>query len=279
MDGYPIYVKRRPAQADTVAHEHVYHEIVFVETGTAEHLSAEGIRRLHAGDVLVIKPRIWHQYIGTANFGIINCLFDRRILAHQQVFVSLLGGAFDLFSRPPKNPASTPPAFFHAPPHLREYFIFLLNSMIRERKEKQAQWEGALVGHLMNLIVAISRLDCINPVPEAPLLTHKARDFANEIMIYLETNFREKIVLDELSRQFHVSSSYLSRIFTRRMGMGVIDYTNHLRIEAACELLRNSDWPVTRIATEVGYEEVAYFFRRFRKEIGMSPQSYRQQQM
>ncbi len=279
IDGYPIYVKRRTDQADTVIHEHVFHEIVFVESGTAEHRSAEGTRRLLTGDLLVIKPRIWHQYFNTANFGVINCLFDRRILAHQQVFVSLLGGAFDLFSRPPKDPAHTPPAFFHVPPYLREHFLFLLHSMIRERKEKQPQWEGVLVGHLMSLIATIARLDCSNPAPQLPVLTREARDFANEVLIHLETHFRDKVTLEELSKAFSVSPSYLSRIFAKRIGMGIIEYTNHLRIEAACELLRTSDWSVTRIATEVGYEEVSYFFRRFRKEIGMSPHTYRQQQL
>lgn len=276
--GYPIFVRRQPKQEPTVIHEHVYHEIVFVESGTAEHLSAEGTRRLHAGDVLVLKPRIWHQYLSTSRFGVINCLFDRRILSHQKAFLSLLGGAFDLFIKPPKHAVSTPPAFFHASPHLRKDFLHLLNAMIRERKEKREQWEGAMVVHLMSLIVAIARLDTGEPVGQPEELTHGARDFANEVVIYLEMNFRQKITLDELSRHFHVSASYLSRIFTRRMGVGIISYINHLRIEAACELLRSSDWPVTRIATEVGYDEVAYFFRRFRKEIGMSPQVYRQQQ-
>ncbi len=270
--GYPIHVRRRVDQGETHLHEHLYHEIVFVENGTADHVSAEGVRKLRVGDLLVIKPRIWHGYRNPVHFGIVNCLFDRRILIHQQVFLSLLEGAFALFQKPPPRPRATPPTFLHAAPSYREQLVSHLNAMIRERHEKQAHWEGALVSHLLNLIVIISRLDL--PAEPQPL-TDKARDFANEVMIHLETHFREKITLPALSTHFHVSPSYLSRLFTKRMGMSIIDYTNHLRIEAACHLLRSTDWPVTRIATEVGYDEVAYFFRRFRREIGKSPQHYR----
>jgi len=274
-EGYPIFVKRRESQQATYLHEHVYHEIVLVESGTADHISAEGVRKLHSGDLLVIKPRIWHQYENPKHFGIVNCLFDRRILMHQKVFLSLIGGAFELFLKPPRQPATTPPSILHASPSQRLRITDILNAMVRERREKLIDWEGALAVHLLDLIVTISRIyHGANP-GERPPLTDKARDFVNGIVVYLESQSHKKITLSELSKKFHTSESYLSRLFSKRMGMGIIDYIHHLRIEAACELLRTSDWSVSRVASEVGYDEIPYFCRRFRREIGKSPKEYR----
>lgn len=274
-EGYPILIRRCPEQGATFMHEHVYHEVVFVESGTAEHLSAEGKRRLVVGDVIVIKPRIWHRYTNTQGFGIINCLFDRRILVHQKVFLSLASGAFELFQKPVRKPKETPPTFLHASSAQQERLLSILNTMIRERHEKQIDWQGALVGSLLNLIVAISRIyhGAHRGPNTAP--NDQRHDLANAIMVYLEEHFRSRISLEELSKRFHASHSHLSRVFAQRLGMGIVDYINHLRIEAACELLKNTDWPASRIASEVGYDEVPYFFRRFKREMSASPQEYR----
>lgn len=274
-EGYPILTRRCPDQRETFAHEHAYHEVVFVESGTAEHLSAEGKRRLVVGDLLVIKPRIWHRYINTQGFGIINCLFDRRILIHQKVFLSLANGAFELFQKPVSQPASTPPTFLHATPTQQERLLSILNTMIRERQEKQLDWQGALVGSLLSLIVTISRIHHGVNQEAACSLGEQKRDLANAMMLYLEEHFRDGVSLEELSRRFHASPSHLSRVFTQRLGMGIVDYVNRLRIEAACDLLKSTDLPATRIASEVGYDEVPYFFRRFKREMGKSPLEYR----
>lgn len=272
--GYPIFVRRFSSQTATLIHEHVYHEVVIVESGTADHVSSEGIRKLHMGDLIIIKPGVWHQYKSPQNFGIVNCLFDRRILMHQKMFFSLVGGAFELFGKPNLS-KDFPPTFLHANPSQRERIKQITNSMIYERGEKLVDWEGALLVHLQDLIVLISRVYHGTYPEENNPLTSNARDFCNDIIVYLEHHFREKTTLADLSQQFHVSPSYLSRVFKRRMGMGLIDYINHLRIEEACRQLRSTDSPITQIACDVGYDEIAYFSRRFRKQIMKSPREYR----
>ncbi len=273
-DSYPILIKHYRDQQETFAHEHVYHEVVLVETGTAEHFSAEGKRRLVVGDIVILKPRMWHRYVNPQGFGIINCLFDRRILIHQKVFLSLASGAFELFQKPVRRPSEVAPTFLHASPTQQERLLAILYSMIREQQEKQIDWQGALVSNLLNLIVAISRIHHGSGL-ETPALGDQRRDLANAVMVYLEESFRERITLEDLSRRFHASQSHLSRVLNLRLGMGIIDYINHLRIELACELLKSTDWAATRIASEVGYDEVPYFFRRFKREMGMSPLDYR----
>jgi len=83
--------------------------------------------------------------------------------------------------------------------------------------------------------------------------------------------------LESLANRVHLSPSYLSRSFSKKMAMGIIQYVHHLRIEEACRLLRFTEKPVARIAGLVGYEEVAYFNRRFKEQLGQSPRDYRKE--
>jgi AraC family L-rhamnose operon transcriptional activator RhaR len=275
LEGYPIFVKRQTDQKDTFPHEHVYYEVAIIEAGTADHYSAEGTRRLQAGDLIVVKPGVWHQYRNTRTFHIVNCLFDRRILIHQKMFFSLVGGAFDLFGRPAGLSRKVAPIFLHAQPAQHERLRQIIKSMILERREKLIDWEGALLAQLQDLIVILSRIHHgAHPGAEEEL-TPGVRDLCNEIIVYLEDHFRERVSLADLSHHFHASPSYLSRIFKRRMGLGLIEYVNTLRIEEACRLLGTRDWSITQIAGEVGYDEIAYFSRCFRKKTGKSASAYR----
>lgn len=273
--GYPICARREVNQVPTRRHEHVYHEIVLVESGSATHSAADGTRRLRAGDVLIIKPHIWHQYSETSNFCIINCIFDRRVLMDQSVFLNLMGDAFELFRRPPRDPQKTAPTFLHVSPSHQHRLRNILEAIIRERRDKLMDWEGALLVHLLDLILALARIKHGGVATSSSPLTPGVRDFVNEVVVWLEGNYAEKIALPELARRWHVSTSYLSRVFARRMGMGIVDFVHHLRIEAAAELLREADWPISRIAGEVGYDEITYFSRRFKRQTGTTPQQYR----
>lgn len=58
--------------------------------------------------------------------------------------------------------------------------------------------------------------------------------------------------------------------------MTFTDYLSSVRIDAAKELLKSTNLTVTEIAGKVGYEDLNYFIRTFKKTVGMSPGQYRQ---
>ena len=80
-----------------------------------------------------------------------------------------------------------------------------------------------------------------------------------------------------MAAQLGVSTSYLARIFSRRLHMSFNDYINRLRVQAAQDLLRSTDRPVTEVMLEVGFESQSTFNRVFRDIQGITPREYRQQ--
>ncbi len=99
-----------------------------------------------------------------------------------------------------------------------------------------------------------------------------------QIEQYILLHFTEKISIGQLSRQFAISESYLSRSFKKQTGMGIPDYINRLRIEKAKELMMNPDMKISEISWMVGYTDEKYMSRVFHRLTGCSPQAFRSRQ-
>lgn len=96
-----------------------------------------------------------------------------------------------------------------------------------------------------------------------------------EIISYVQQNFKKKISLKEFGEQFHLSEKYISRYFKEHFHITLSQYSTHLRLEYAKQLLQDTDTPVTEIAMQSGYQNVSYFIRSFKKAYGVSPLKYK----
>ncbi len=96
-----------------------------------------------------------------------------------------------------------------------------------------------------------------------------------DIILYLNINYDRKITIEELSKQFHTNRNSLNRNFRNKTGQTVIGYLIKARIDAACRLLRDTSLPVSEIAERVGFSELSYWGRTFRKQTGYTPSGYR----
>ncbi|MEM1131067.1 MAG: AraC family transcriptional regulator, partial [Pseudomonadota bacterium] len=67
----------------------------------------------------------------------------------------------------------------------------------------------------------------------------------------------------------------LKRRFQNATGSTLIAYAQNLRVEAAKAALEQSDKPVEDVSAEVGYENVAFFRRLFKRATGLTPSDYR----
>ncbi len=100
-------------------------------------------------------------------------------------------------------------------------------------------------------------------------------DVIEKIQIYIQRNYQKNLTQDFISSLFYMNRSYLSTLFKARTGQKFVDYLNDIRISKSQELLRNSDKKMYQVARSVGYDNVKYFFRIFKKKTGESPEQWR----
>jgi AraC-like DNA-binding protein len=101
-----------------------------------------------------------------------------------------------------------------------------------------------------------------------------ARDRVARTKELLARNLAQPLTLELLGREVGCSPFYLSRSFSREVGLTIPQYLRKLRMERAAELLRSGRYNVTEAATEVGYASLSHFSKAFCETIGCCPVLY-----
>ncbi len=100
-------------------------------------------------------------------------------------------------------------------------------------------------------------------------------DAVRDGISFIESNYMNAVSLKDVADNAAMNESYFSNLFKREVGMGVIDYLNRIRIEAAKQLLEQTTLKNYEIGERVGIFNASYFSTLFRKETGMTIQEYR----
>lgn len=99
-----------------------------------------------------------------------------------------------------------------------------------------------------------------------------------KIKDYLEAHIYENLSIGDLAEHFHVSASYINRIFKKNGSDSPIAYYNQRKIDEACRLLKNEEnCKIKDISDALGYQNQHYFSKAFKQITGVSPVEYREQ--
>lgn len=94
----------------------------------------------------------------------------------------------------------------------------------------------------------------------------------------IEENYNQHFLgLCYISEQVGVSTSYVSKVFKEEYGIGVVEYMNELRIEAAKKLMEKEGITIKEIAEQVGFTSDIHFIRIFKKYENITPGVYKRQ--
>ncbi|MBQ8116779.1 MAG: AraC family transcriptional regulator [Lachnospiraceae bacterium] len=99
----------------------------------------------------------------------------------------------------------------------------------------------------------------------------------NDLKIYLDEHFTEKISLDHLAELFYINKFYMTRVFKEQYGVSINTYLQQLKITKAKQLLRFTETSVEEIGIRCGIGEANYFSRLFKQVEGITPGAYRRQ--
>jgi signal transduction histidine kinase/AraC-like DNA-binding protein len=106
-------------------------------------------------------------------------------------------------------------------------------------------------------------------------LNEQAQQLVRKAVAYIHQNYGEPVSREDLARHVGMSSDYLTYCFRKETGLTPITYLNRYRISKAKLLLAEGSQSITEIALAVGFSDSGYFSRLFRREAGISPESYR----
>lgn len=92
---------------------------------------------------------------------------------------------------------------------------------------------------------------------------------------YLRLHYREEISVDHLAEICYLSKAQFHRLFKKQTGITPIEYKNNLRIERATQMLEDGEYSISEIATSVGFDNVFYFSKTFKKIKNLTPKDYK----
>ena len=95
-----------------------------------------------------------------------------------------------------------------------------------------------------------------------------------KVLRYVENHYGDGELTD-LADQLHYDVYWLSKEIKKRTGMNYTELVQNRRLSQATFLLSTTTLAVAEIAQAVGYDNISYFHRLFRKKYGMSPRDYR----
>lgn len=235
-------------------HEEI--EIKYILSGTAEIICGTEVFIATAGDVVVINPCELH---GMQAYG------DESVSYH----LLMVSTDIPLLK---EEPQGTMPYFKHlikGDSVLSSY----LDLLFREVTEKNTAYHLGAQGALSLIFSHLQRYHAITE-PMVTLENRRMVDRIQPALDHIVQHYTHNISIEDLAQRCSMSVYHFCRVFKAVTNNTAVSYINQLRINKASALLATSTLPVAEVAAVVGFSDVCYFSRFFKKQKGMSPAAF-----
>lgn len=255
-------------------HKHNYIEMVYVVKGQITHI-INGSERvpMSEGDILFLNQYASHEILPaketdiSVNFIILpeffrypNSLIDRENILMHFITSSLSG-----------SHASS--SYIHIETKGIIPVENLIENMIWTLVDKTAASHTILQITMELLFLNLSRY--------ADLINRNSPDLIDlnllfSVLKYIENNYRDGS-MQSISSAVGYPDYYISRLLKKSTGMNFKELLQKRKLQQAIYLLEHTTLSVEAIMNRIGYENSSYFYRKFREQLGCSPNEYREQ--
>ena len=111
---------------------------------------------------------------------------------------------------------------------------------------------------------------------ESPAIASYDEQFMKQVIDYIEQNIDNVLlVVEDLAKEFPMSRSVFYKKIKSLFGLSPVDLIRTIRIKRAVQLIDSSAYSFTEIAYMCGFNDLSYFGKCFKKQLGLSPSEYR----
>ena len=154
------------------------------------------------------------------------------------------------------------------------------NFLFHNADEVQGFWEKGILASpkVMDLLSESVLLYTFSFLGDRLLLDNnkpKRHHCVDLIKEYLDEHFTDhNFSLEDMSRELSYNKKYISNVFKKHFGIGIIEYLNTVRIQNACTMMDQGFTSVKDIADRCGYSDAEYFSKIFKNKMGIAPSQY-----
>lgn len=99
--------------------------------------------------------------------------------------------------------------------------------------------------------------------------------YFEQLVKYIDEHYDQELYIKDLSARFYLDQFYCCRLFKKVLGKTFSEYVVSIRINKACQLIKNTNFSIEEVALKVGYVDYFYFNKVFKKQCGITPAKYR----
>lgn len=255
-----VTVEKRDYQHPFPLHDHDFYEIVIVCSGNGLHYWNDYIYPITSGDILYINPNDVHGYESVNDLKLDNILYLRESLFLLSTIESYL----------PKVTAKHNERSWRIQPSYLKLLSPLIEKLAIESKKNNLASVHLSEALFLQLVILLDRIKQVPKVTE-PTATHQLDLLFTALHKSIATPFN----VDVFCKENHIASRSLSRLFKSQTGMTISGYLQKRRLCDAMSLLRNTNYSISMIAAECGYDDSNYFSSVFKKQTNQTPSEYR----
>jgi len=245
-------------------HHHTEYELVYIVSGSGLRYIGNSVQKFSSGDMIFLGPNLGHMWVsgkenqqkGAAEAIVIQ--FSEKMIASLLVLPE-----------------------FRRIQELLNKADFGLRIFGKSRKlvlKKVTKLLGCkgpdaiiLLLEILKMLSESSELACLN-LSESSGLSKDKR--INAVYQYVKAFYTEKITVQQAASLANMEKSAFCRFFKEKTNKTFSRFLNETRVDQACQLLLKKEIPVSRIAFDCGFNNMANFYRQFKKITGQSPGEY-----
>lgn len=249
-------------------HWHKEFEIVCILEGSVTCHINQSTYDLKQGEVIFINSGTLHRFT-SKDYGIItNIIFLPGFLASGESLI------YQKYIMPLEKSALSCITFKKEEPWQKQ-ILFLFEKLFFRLTEPE--WNELWIRNQVSEIW-LSMLEHLNYsqlVPKAVNHTAYSENMLQVMIQYIQMNYETPITLADIAEVANISKNTALRYFQENIGISPVEYLIQYRINMACKMLRETSEKVAYISNHIGYDNVSYFNRIFKKYVGKTPGQYR----
>lgn len=260
------YTKKQGVQ---MFHFHNCMQIGYCYEGSGQTLVEDRIDHFEAGTITIVPAKMQHFVLslsGTVSRWIYLYLdpFGLLPLMDYQQKSQLMNLCFGEQSHP-----------FTLNTHGQSEMLNILQVIIEELDKKKEGYRSIAAMQVHSLLLLLLRSTTGQQKQHLSVMPTKTQ-VISPVIQYIALHYAENIKVDTMAELCHISATHLRRLFQQIMKCSPMEYLHLVRLEAACQLLFQTELSVLEVGSQVGFSTPTSFTRQFQKHIHTTPGKWRQ---